>query len=157
MRGRDHAHARLDCRVAANSFELLLLEHAQHFCLKQAVLRAAAPVLVPEDLPANLREAPPEVQAALELLSGSAADAESFIHARLEAGSENLYAEFLDRMERLLVAEVLNHTEGNQVRAAKILGIARNSLRKKIRNLGITIGRSVASNGDDLTMGDADA
>lgn len=34
-------------------------------------------------------------------------------------------------------------TTCRQVRAAEILGIARNSLRKKIRNLGLTIGRVV--------------
>lgn len=118
-------------------------------CLKQAVLRAAAPVLMPEDLPEKLRETPTDVQAALELLTGSSPGVETFIRARLEAGSENLYAEFLERVELLLISEVLNHTEGNQLRAAKILGIARNSLRKKIRNLGITIDRSVACNDGD--------
>lgn len=118
--------------------------------LKQAVLRAAAPVLMPEDLPATLREATPDVQAALELLTGASLDVEAFIRSRLEAGSEDLYAEFLERMERILVSEVLNHTEGNQVQAARILGIARNSLRKKIKNLGITIDRAVVLNdGDD--------
>ena len=46
-------------------------------------------------------------------------------------------------MERSLVTRVLRHTGGNQLQAAKILGITRGSLRTKIRTLGISIERSV--------------
>ena len=48
-------------------------------------------------------------------------------------------------MERQVLTSVLKHTEGNQVQAARILGITRGSLRNKIRSLGITIGKSVWS------------
>jgi two-component system nitrogen regulation response regulator GlnG len=51
-------------------------------------------------------------------------------------------------MERLLLTAVLRHTAGNQVQAARILGITRGSLRTKIRALGIKIGRSVWSDDD---------
>ena len=47
-------------------------------------------------------------------------------------------------MERSLVTRVLRHTGGNQLQAAKILGITRGSLRTKVRTLGITIERSVS-------------
>src|SRR5262249_47503283 len=42
-----------------------------------------------------------------------------------------------------LLARVLNETGGNQLRAARILGISRNSLRAKIRSLKLVIERSV--------------
>jgi len=51
-------------------------------------------------------------------------------------------------MERQLLTAVLRHTDGNQLRAAKILGITRGSLRTKIRALGITIERAVWSEDD---------
>jgi two-component system nitrogen regulation response regulator GlnG len=38
---------------------------------------------------------------------------------------------------------VLQHTGGNQVQAARLLGITRGSLRTKIRELGITISRNI--------------
>ncbi len=38
---------------------------------------------------------------------------------------------------------VLEHTQGSQRQAAAILGIARQTLREKLRELGITIQRSV--------------
>ncbi len=111
--------------------------------LKQALLQASGPVLVPEFLPPSVRNgerAPPEA-AALPAVS----DWERFLEERLQAGSQDLYAEALALMERHLLTGVLRHTQGNQVQAAKILGITRGSLRTKIRALGITIERAVSS------------
>jgi two-component system nitrogen regulation response regulator GlnG len=51
-------------------------------------------------------------------------------------------------MEREVLVRVLRHTGGNQLQAARILGITRGSLRTKIRTLGITIARSVWSDDD---------
>jgi two-component system nitrogen regulation response regulator GlnG len=44
---------------------------------------------------------------------------------------------FLRQIERPLVKVVLEATAGNQIRAAGILGIHRNTLRKKIAELGL--------------------
>jgi two-component system nitrogen regulation response regulator GlnG len=44
-------------------------------------------------------------------------------------------------VERPLVELVLEQTRGNQLQAAKVLGINRNTLRKKIRALGIRLPR----------------
>jgi len=45
----------------------------------------------------------------------------------------------LEQVERPLIRFVLEKTRGNQVRAADILGINRNTLRKKITELGIEL------------------
>ena len=50
-----------------------------------------------------------------------------------------------DPGEGEVLVRVLRHTDGNQLRAARILGITRGSLRNKIRALGISIARSVWS------------
>jgi two-component system nitrogen regulation response regulator GlnG len=81
---------------------------------------------------------------AQEGTSGFAA-LDAFLEERLRSGALDLYDETLRRMERLLLTRVLQHTGGNQLQAAKLLGITRGSLRTKIRELGITIARSVAS------------
>jgi two-component system nitrogen regulation response regulator GlnG len=73
-----------------------------------------------------------------------------FVNGRILAGSTELYAESLGLMEREVLVRVLRHTGGNQLQAAKILGITRGSLRTKIRTLGITIGREVWSDDDQV-------
>jgi len=44
----------------------------------------------------------------------------------------------IGRVEKALIGTVLEEEKGNQVRAAKRLGINRNTLRKKMRELQIT-------------------
>jgi two-component system, NtrC family, nitrogen regulation response regulator GlnG len=108
--------------------------------LKQALLHATGPVLVPEFLPAAIQNG-----VAAKFLSTPSAtlDLERYIQDRLQAGSQDLHAEMLALMERHLLTQVLRYTQGNQLQAARILGITRGSLRTKIRALGITIERAV--------------
>jgi len=74
---------------------------------------------------------------------------EALVHNKLTASLaqmdvnelDNLYEMVLHQMERPLIQIVLGKTRGNQVRTAEILGINRNTLRKKIRTLGINISK----------------
>jgi two-component system nitrogen regulation response regulator GlnG len=123
--------------------------------LKQALLQGAGPILLPEFLPAFLRKES-DVAAAPSSESPTAARAiddfpalEQFIEEQLRAGADNLYESTLRRMEQLLLTRVLQQTSGNQLRAAKVLGITRGSLRSKIRDLGITIARTVTRGEED--------
>ena len=52
---------------------------------------------------------------------------------------KDLYRDLLERIERPLLEMVLARTDGNQIRAAAILGINRNTLRKKITDLAIEL------------------
>jgi DNA-binding NtrC family response regulator len=112
--------------------------------LKQAMLNASGPVLVPAFLPAAVQTGTPP-----KLNGAATPEWERHLQERIQASSQDLYAEMLALMERQLLTAVLRHTQGNQLQAAKILGITRGSLRTKIRALGITIERAVSSE-DDL-------
>jgi two-component system, NtrC family, nitrogen regulation response regulator GlnG len=59
--------------------------------------------------------------------------------AQVEALPKDLHAIALSWVERPLLEFVLEKTGGNQLRAAEILGINRNTLRKKITTLGVAV------------------
>jgi two-component system nitrogen regulation response regulator GlnG len=117
--------------------------------LKEALLQATGKILVPDFLPAYLRKggpAPDSLGASGDGALGGPGDPcalGSFIDELLRSDTGDLYAATLRRMEKVLLTRVLQHTGGNQLQAAKILGITRGSLRTKIRDLGIVIGRVV--------------
>jgi two-component system nitrogen regulation response regulator GlnG len=70
-----------------------------------------------------------------------------FAEAKTSEGSHRLYADAVEEMERNLLRQVLDGTGGNQARAARILGITRGNLRKKIRTLGLELTSSGGPNG----------
>ena len=111
--------------------------------LKQAVLRMQGSVLLADFLPARL------TGSASGAAEGAGFAWDAFVNERLAAGTSELYAEALERMEREVLVRILRHTGGNQVQASQILGITRGSLRNKIRSLGISIGRSVSEDADE--------
>jgi two-component system nitrogen regulation response regulator GlnG len=53
-----------------------------------------------------------------------------------------LYDRVLTEMEYPLILAALTATRGNQIKAADLLGLNRNTLRKKIRELGVSVYRS---------------
>ena len=58
---------------------------------------------------------------------------------RQAATSENgrLYRSVMARVERPLLQQALELSGGNQLKAARLLGINRNTLRKRLRLLGL--------------------
>jgi len=53
-----------------------------------------------------------------------------------------LYQRVLSEVEHPLILAALTATRGNQIKAAELLGLNRNTLRKKIRELGVSVYRS---------------
>jgi two-component system nitrogen regulation response regulator GlnG len=116
--------------------------------LKQALLRATGSILAPDFLPDFVKLGVPVGADGAPGGRGPASPAEplalgQFIEEQLRTETSDLYAATLRRMEKFLLTRVLQHTGGNQLQAARILGITRGSLRTKLRDLGITIGRTV--------------
>lgn len=62
-------------------------------------------------------------------------------HAAGQLPLPGLYDRVMPLLEKPLIEMTLRATGGNQLKAAYILGINRNTLRKKIQLLGINIAR----------------
>ncbi|OGU09351.1 MAG: two-component system response regulator [Geobacteraceae bacterium GWC2_55_20] len=111
--------------------------------IKRAVILSNDPLLTPHDFE-GLTPVSDQPQ------KGSQEDSlESLVDMKLRssmAGVEKLdkgdiHAMVLEQVERPLIRFILEKTRWNQVKAADILGINRNTLRKKITELGIELKR----------------
>ena len=57
----------------------------------------------------------------------------------LKDGNKNIHSKVISEIEKSIIKNALIMTKGNQLKAAKILGLNRNTLRKKIGDLNINI------------------
>jgi two-component system nitrogen regulation response regulator GlnG len=107
--------------------------------LKQALLQASGTVLLTTFLPEPLGGAgaavPPATPAA------EPGEETFVIRQRVAPDVRDLYAETHRQVDRLLLPRVLEHTHGNLQQAALLLGIARQTLRLKLRDLGLSVPR----------------
>jgi two-component system nitrogen regulation response regulator GlnG len=107
--------------------------------LKQALLQATGSVLIPAFLPAALGTAgEPTALARTEAVSAGFLF-EPFIRQRLEAGGNDVYAEAHRQLDRILLPLALDFSDGNQRLAARLLGIARQTFRVRLREAGLTL------------------
>jgi len=103
--------------------------------IQHAMVMAAGGVILPEHLPiAPGTPTLPVMEGTLEqLVEQKLAEC---VRGLGERESANLHELVLGLVERPLLRAVLRETGGNQLRAAALLGINRNTLRKKLRTLG---------------------
>ena len=73
----------------------------------------------------------------------------AFIGERLRPDVTDLYDETHREVDRLLLKVVLENCSGNQHQAARLLGIARQTLRLKLRDLGLRVTQSVEAEEND--------
>ncbi len=107
--------------------------------IKRALVLADGEVLSPDDF-AFLAEGGAESRGEADLEGLLTSEVRALL---AEPNPSEVYHRILARLERALLEEVLAHTDGNQIKAAALLGINRNTLRKKITDLGISVpGRS---------------
>lgn len=94
-----------------------------------------APLKEADALPSALTAAPPQpLREAVE-----ASMQRYFEH--LDGGdTSDLYAMVMAEVEAPLLASVLAYTDGNQTRAAAVLGLNRGTLRKKLKQYGLLEG-----------------
>ncbi len=65
-----------------------------------------------------------------------------FVRAMNVGSGKNLYPTLMRAVERPLIELALRETHGNQIKAARLLGLNRNTLRKKITEFGISVSQA---------------
>jgi two-component system nitrogen regulation response regulator GlnG len=118
--------------------------------LRQALLRSTGPVLVPAFLP----ELAPRKAAGPATAVRAESRLEALMEQRLRDGSQDLFEEARRELDRFLLPMVLRSTEGNQLQAARTLGISRRTLRLRLRELGLSITKSVEGDEDAASPSD---
>jgi len=111
--------------------------------VKQALLQSRGSVLLPSFLP-ELSVATAESASS----AGVNIEFEALIQQRLQPDTRDLYSEVHGQLDRLLLTRVLEYTGGSQHKAARLLGIARQTLRLKLRDLGLHVAQSVEADDD---------
>jgi DNA-binding NtrC family response regulator len=121
--------------------------------LRQALLRASGGVLLSTFLPelSEVAGVAPRPAAALE----QSFDLERFIRHRLSPTTTDLAAETHREVDRLLMSIALEYTNGNHREASRILGISRQTMRMRLRTLGLHVAHSVESDDDDVSKLDS--
>jgi len=106
-------------------------------------------VVIPDFIPDRIRTPSPAPGADGDL---AGTDMKHFVDERLEHESTDLYAEALEFMERYVVTRVLRVCDGNQSKAARMLGITRGCLRIKVRALKVSIDTRVQVEGEPVEV-----
>lgn len=114
--------------------------------LVRAAVLAPGRMLTPSDLSLPSTESQlPENFAELSLEETVRRKLQSYFHQSAAIPLTDLHALIISQVEKPLIELTLEHTGGNQLKAAELLGINRNTLRKKITEFKITPKRSVES------------
>jgi two-component system nitrogen regulation response regulator GlnG len=121
--------------------------------LENLVRRLAAlysqEVIGADVIEAELADAPP-VESPVEMAGGEGLSSaverhinDYFAAHKGDLPAAGLYDRILREIERPLIVATLGATRGNQIKAAHLLGLNRNTLRKKIRELDISVVRGL--------------
>ena len=112
--------------------------------LIRAAVLASGSTIMPRDLALAAQEPTPAMYGDMSLEEIVRLKLREYFRQTGDVEPSDLYALILERVERPLIELTLERTGGNQLQAAAILGINRNTLRKKISTLKITPRRGAA-------------
>jgi two-component system nitrogen regulation response regulator GlnG len=111
--------------------------------IRRAALLSPGTTITAEDVERDIRSAAARPQAAVaDDLSNMVSHWAALELTAAQGERADLYERALALVERPLIELTLEAAHGNQIKAASLLGINRNTLRKKMQLLGLSAGRS---------------
>jgi Response regulator containing CheY-like receiver, AAA-type ATPase, and DNA-binding domains len=109
--------------------------------IQRACVLASSDVLLPKDIPLGFANHPEDSVESAPQISGTVGvkpTLEIAVETLLDAASADSRLQLLPWLEREFTVFAMKRTKGNQVKAAKLLGVTRATLRKRIERYGIT-------------------
>jgi DNA-binding NtrC family response regulator len=109
--------------------------------IQRACVLASSDVLLPKDIPLGFANQPEDSIESAPQVSGAVGGKptlETAVETLLDAASADSRLQLLPWLEREFTVFAMKRTKGNQVKAAKLLGVTRATLRKRIERYGIT-------------------
>lgn len=79
-----------------------------------------------------------QIQQASQIYDAVKNSVKRYLHELEDTEPNEMYNMVLSQIEKPLLESVLEHTRGNQSRAAEYLGLNRGTLRKKLRIYGLS-------------------
>jgi len=91
----------------------------------------------------EIKDLPPEIRADVPLPApdGWIALLEREVETLLNAGGVGIMEELTRKFERALIARALAHTGGRRIEASQLLGLGRNTLTRKVQELGLDLSK----------------
>jgi len=130
--GLDEKHLRKDALAIMERFHWPgNVRQLQNMCRQLSVM-APAELIFPEDLPTEMRT--PIAVPAGELAWPE--ELRRWAKTELRAGGEGLVNRAQNELERVLIECALEQTGGQRIRAAELLGLGRNTLTRKLKQMG---------------------
>jgi two-component system nitrogen regulation response regulator GlnG len=135
-------------RSASTETQQLLAAHAWpgnvrelQSAIKFALLHAGGDVLTPDCLPAYLRGGAAvgkdtRIHAESDSLEQAVA---RFVRELLHGSQPEIYQQVCSAVNRVVLDEAIRHVHGQLGKASELLGISRNTLRAKLRALGLAV------------------
>ena len=119
------------------------LDLSRTLCIKgsKTVLKKTLKTIQLMNQPGNLQQnktRDASLESYLEVKMGE------FVKGMRNGSAKNLHPISISAVERPLITSALRETRGNQIQAAELLGLNRNTLRKKIVNLHIPLKQTKA-------------
>ena len=106
--------------------------------LRRAHVMAKSEAILPGDLPAEISgQGATSVTAAAAIGADATTDVATLARQLFQIARRNPKLKVIPAVERELLIQALKETDDNQVQAAKLLGITRATLRKRIEKFGI--------------------
>ena len=123
--------------------------------IKNALVNATDEVITPECLPGNIQHGATLTRQIATAATNDELNVVALVQRLLSDGESDIYHQVQVALDGAVLDEVMRHVKGNQVEAARRLGISRTTLRAKLQAFGKLSGQTASPETEQAEIGRA--